>query len=171
MPDLPLHPAIVHLPLGLAFAVPLVAIGVTVAYWRGRLPRAAFAVVFALQVVVAASGGAAMLAGQREEHRVERVVGKRAIEAHEERAEAFVWTAAAVAAAGLALLVVPARAVGALSAVVIAGTLAVGVLGAVTGEAGGEIVYRHGGAAAYVTTGADGRPVPVPASGEKDDDD
>lgn len=171
MPDLPLHPAIVHLPLGLAFAVPLVAIGIAVAYWRGRLPRAAFGVLFALQLILAASGGAAMLAGEREEHRVERVVGKQVIHDHEERAEAFVWTAAAVAAAGLALLLVPARAVSAVATVVIAGTIAVGALAVVTGQAGGAIIYRHGGAAAYALPEPGARPASVPASRSAKDDD
>lgn len=149
MPDLPLHPAIVHLPLGLAFVAPLVAIGIYLAYRRGRLPRAAFAILAGLQLVLAGSALGAMLAGHRDEHRVEKVVGERVVHDHEERGEALVWTAGAVAAVTIALLLVPARAVGFVAALAIAGTLAVAVLAFLTGKAGGEIVYRHGGAAAF----------------------
>jgi hypothetical protein len=35
------------------------------------------------------------------------------------------------------------------AALVVAGTLAVAALAFLTGKAGGEIVYRHGGAAAF----------------------
>ncbi|HEY6099286.1 MAG TPA: hypothetical protein VIW03_07640, partial [Anaeromyxobacter sp.] len=128
MADLPLHAALVHVPLGLAFAAPLVAMGVSIAFRRGRLPRAAFAIVAGLQILIAGSGAAAVLAGHRDEDRVEKVVGKRPVHEHEERGEAFVWAAAAVAAAGIALLLVPARAVGAMAALAIAGTIAVAVL-------------------------------------------
>lgn len=161
MTDLPLHPAIVHVPLGLAFVMPLVAIGVWLAVRRGRLPRSAFAVVAALQLVVAGAGFAAMAAGDREAKRVASVVGKDVVETHEDRAEAFVWTAAAVAAVSIALLFVPDRFVTAGAALTAAGTLAVVALAYATGEAGGEIVYRRGGAAVY----ANGAPPPAAARG------
>ncbi len=166
MPDLPLHPALVHVPLGLSFAVPLVAIGISVAFRRGRLPRAAFAILAGLQLFLSASAVAALLAGERDQRRVERVAGRQAVHEHEERAEAFVWTACAVAALGIALLVVPARAAGAVAALVVAGSLAVAVLAFLPGEAGGEIIYRLGGAAAWTTPPAAG----APAGGEHPDD-
>jgi uncharacterized membrane protein len=151
MLDAPLHPALVHVPLGLAFVLPLVAIGISVAFWRNRLPRSAFAILAALQLFLAASGLAAMAAGDREQRQAEKIVGKRVIHDHEERGEAFVWAAFAVAALATALLFVPARAVGAAAALTIAGTVVVAALAFATGKAGGEIVYRHGGAAAYFT--------------------
>jgi uncharacterized membrane protein len=162
MLDAPLHPALVHVPLGLSFVVPLVAIGISIAFWRERLPRSAFAILAALQLVLAGSGLAAMAAGDRDEHRVERLVGKQVVHDHEERAEAFVWAAFAVAALATALLLVPGRAVGGTAALTIAGTVAVAALAFATGKAGGEIVYRHGGASVY-SAPAD---VVVPARGE-----
>lgn len=166
MLDIPLHPALVHLPLGLSLVAPLVAIGIWLGFARGRLPRSAFAILAGLLLLLAVSGFAAMQAGHREEDRVEKVAGRRAVHEHEERGEAFVWTASIVAALGIALLVVPARAVHAAAALTVAGTLAVAVLAFLTGKAGGEIIYRHGGAAAYATpSGA------VPPAGEAHDDD
>jgi hypothetical protein len=146
---LPLHPAVAHLPLGLAFAVPLVAIGIAIAHRRGRLPRAAFAVLVGLQALLVGSGVVALQLGERDEHSVERIVAESVIERHEERAEVFVWGAGAVLAGAAALLVVPAGAVGGLAAVVAAATIGVAALGAGVGHAGGEIVYVHGGADAF----------------------
>jgi uncharacterized membrane protein len=165
--DTPLHPALVHVPLGLSFVVPLVAIGISIAFWRNRLPRSAFAILAALQLVLAGSGLAAMAAGNREERRVEKVVGRKVVHDHEERGEAFVWAAFAVAALATALLLVPGRAVGGAAALTIAGTFAVAALAFATGKAGGEIVYRHGGAAAYFTP----TKVVVPAGDELGHDD
>ena len=107
MSTLPLHPAFVHLPLGLAFAVPLVAIGLTLWHLRGRVPRGAFAILLGLQALLVASGVVAMQLGERDEHRVEAIVAEQVIEAHEERAEVFLWAAGVVLAASAALLFVP----------------------------------------------------------------
>ena len=56
MAPLPLHPAIVHIPLGLAFVMPLLALGLTWATWRAHRPRRAFAVLVALQLLVGLAG-------------------------------------------------------------------------------------------------------------------
>lgn len=154
MPTLPLHPAIVHVPLGLAFVVPLLAAGLAMAYRRGALPRAAFGVLVGAQALLVAGGVVAMQLGERDEKQVEAVVGEPALEAHEERAEAFVWTAAVVLAGTVAILVVPAGAVTAVAAVVAVATLAVAGLAVAVGEAGGTIVYERGGAAAFAPRGA-----------------
>ncbi|MFO0584246.1 MAG: DUF2231 domain-containing protein [Anaeromyxobacter sp.] len=164
MPTVPLHPAIVHVPLGLAFVIPLVAAAIAVAVQRQRLPRSALAVVVGLQLVVAGGGFVAMAIGDREAHRVEAVVGEPAVEAHEERAELFVWSSVAVLVAAAALLVVPARALGALSAAVVVGSAGVAALGVRAGHAGGQIVYTHGGAAAF---GA--HPPPAAVAADHDD--
>jgi uncharacterized membrane protein len=155
----PMHPALVHVPLGLALAMPLVAGGLALAIWRGLLPRRAWLVAASLQLLLVAGGAAAYLAGEREERRVERVVGKELIESHEDRAEAFLWAAGAVLAVALAGLALPERRVPAAAAVATAGAIAVAALGVWTGKAGGELVYRHGAASAYSgatpTAGAD----------------
>ena len=103
MSTLPLHPAIVHVPLGLAFVIPLVAIALAVAYARGRLPRSAFAILLGLQVVLVAGGGIALKLGERDEKLAERVVPERLIEEHEERAELFLGAAAVVLAGMIAV--------------------------------------------------------------------
>ena len=159
MPD-PLHPALVHLPLGLALATPLLAAGIALAAWRGLLPRRAWIAVVALQALLVAGGVAALVTGEEDGERVEKLVGEDPVEAHEERAEAFVWAAGAVLAAAAAALVVPARAAGALAALSLAGMVAVAGLAIRTGQAGGELVYRHGAARAFAPGVAGGGPAP-----------
>jgi uncharacterized membrane protein len=173
MPSLPLHPAIVHVPIGLAVILPLIAIGIALAVRAGRLPRAAFAVVLVLQALLVGSGIAAYLAGEKDEHVAERVIAEKLIEGHEERAEAFLWAAGVVLAGAGALLVVPAGAVGLVSAAVVAGTVAVTGLGLWTGRAGGELVYVHGAAQAWRAPAAqEGDPRVLPARhGRHGDDD
>src|SRR5689334_484443 len=95
MTSLPLHPAVVHVPLGLAFVMPALALGFTWAVWAGRVrPRAWFALV-ALQALLLGAGLVAMTTGQREEDRVEAVVPESAIHQHEAAATRFLWVTGA----------------------------------------------------------------------------
>jgi hypothetical protein len=149
MPTVPLHPAIVHLPIGLALASPLVAGGLALALWKKLLPRRAFAVVVGLELLLLAGGVAALLAGERDSHVVERVVAEKLVDAHEERAEAFLWAAGVALAASAAVLFVPEAAVVPAAALAAAAALVVAGLGVWTGKAGGELVYVHGAAAAH----------------------
>ncbi len=152
MGDIPLHPALVHVPLGLAFLMPFVALGLALAMHRGWLPPRAWIVAVALQAVVAGAAIVAVRTGEQEEDRVEQVVAESTIEAHAERGEVFAWGAGlalAMSAVVLALrgrgkIVAAAAATGAM--VVVAG-LAVRV-----GHAGGQLVYVHGAGAAYATS-------------------
>ena len=174
MPTVPLHPALVHVPLGLAFVVPLVAAGIAFALWRGLLPRRGWLVLVVLQAVLVAGGAVALKTGEQEEDRVERVVGEAVLHRHEEAAEVFLWVAAVVLAAAAAVLVLPARLATAGAFAVLAGTLVVTALAVRTGQAGGELVYRHGAASAYGGAPAGAAAVPASVSqergGDHDDD-
>jgi uncharacterized membrane protein len=163
MSNLPLHPAIVHLPLGVALVVPFVAAGLAWAVWRDRLPRSSFAILVALQLLVVAGGLVAMWLGERDARRVEPVVGEAAVDTHEERAELFLWAAGAVLAGAAVLLVVPRGRAPAAAALVTAGAIGVALLGVRAGEAGGELVYRRGAAAAF-QEGASREAAAVPAT-------
>jgi uncharacterized membrane protein len=171
MSTLPLHPAIVHLPLGLAFVVPLLAIGLLVAHRRRALPRAAFAILVGAQALLVAGGVVAMQLGDRDAKRVEPIAGEAVVETHEERAEVFVWTAGAVLAGTVAILLVPAGAVTITASVVAAATLAVAGLALAVGEAGGRIVYQNGGATAFSAGAGQGRAVAGELRGRDGDDD
>lgn len=144
----PLHPAVVHLPLGVVVLLPLFAVGALIAGARGTRPGRAWSLVVALHAVLAASAWLALRTGGEEEDRVERVVPKAALEEHEEAGERL-WMLAlagfAVSGAGLfgGRFGVGARRVGATF------TLVLLWAGWATGHSGGELVYRHGAAGAY----------------------
>lgn len=171
----PLHPALVHFPIALMFFLPVVVLAGLVAIRRGYPPRRCWAVVLAFQGLLVLSATVALKTGEQEEERVEKVVAESVIGEHEEAAEAFLWAAAlvlVVTAAGL--LGGTAGSLGrSLGGV---GTLGVLALGVQLGNTGGELVYRHGAALAYVSPAsaaaqAAGEQGEVSEKGEKEDDD
>jgi len=173
MEGIPLHPAIVHLPIGLSVVMPLIAAAIGVALLKGWATKPMWLVVVALQAVVLVGGLAAMNTGEEEEEVVEKVVDERFIEEHEEKAEVFVWSAGITLALSAAVLVLGPQQVGAAALVTaLAAAVTLG-LGYRVGHSGGELVFKHGAAAAY--TG--GAAVGGAASGsgaqnaEPDDDD
>ena len=150
MNTLPLHPALVHLPMGLAILMPLLALGFAWALWTGRISTRAWAAVAGLQALLLASALVAINTGGAEEERVEAVVQESAIEAHEEAAELFTWAAGST----LILALLPfgfrsASSTRALSAATVVATMVVAGLGLRAGHAGGQLVYVHGAASAY----------------------
>ena len=163
--DLPLHPALVHLPLGLAALTPLLAAAL-LAFRRALGPAAAW--LLALSQGLALAGGiAAAQAGERDEDRAEAAgVPEAAIEAHEEGAEAFqallgAAFAAGAVAAGLGARAAAGPALG-LAALLSAAALGQGVR---VGHSGGELVWGPGGLAGAPAAGADGGPTGGPTGG------
>lgn len=157
MNSLPLHPAIVHLPMGLAILMPLLASGFAWAVWTGRAGRRAWVAVAGLQALLLASALVAINTGGAEEERVESVVSEAAIETHEETAEVFAWAAAASLA--LAILPFAVRSTSALrwlTASTVVATVVVAALGVRVGHAGGQLVYVHGAGAAYTNAAIPG---------------
>lgn len=168
--DLPLHPKIVHLPIALAVLLPLLSGGLLLAWWRQWLPPRVWTLVTAGQLLLVGSGVLALRSGEADEDRVERLVPEAALEAHEEAGERFVWAAALVAGITLLPLLLRgerARLAGATAAC--AGTFVVLALGYDVGARGGELVYRHGAAAAFAAPDVVGTATPSPR--RRDDDD
>jgi uncharacterized membrane protein len=138
----PMHPAVVHFPVVLAFLLPLFAIGAIWTIRRGTRARAAWSIPLAVAVGLAASSGE----GQSE--RVERVISEQRVESHEEMAEAFMAASmvlVATAAAGMIGGVVGKTA----RVVSVAGALVLVAGAAKVGHSGGQLVYKYGAARAY----------------------
>lgn len=169
MEGIPLHPALVHIPLGLSVVMPVLAAAIAVALLKGWATKPMWLVVIALQAVVLLSGLAAMNSGEEEEEVVEEVVDERFIEQHEERAEAFVWSAGVTLALSMAVLVLGPQQVGAAALVTAAAAAVTLGLGYRVGHSGGELVFRHGAAAAYAGAAASSQS--DDARGGRDDDD
>ena len=172
----PLHPMVVHFPIVLALLAPLAAGAVLWHGWRGAARPRMWLLVVALQCVAAASGWAAMWAGERDEDVVERVVGEAPLHAHEEAAEVFVITAGVAFALALAALFLPWGGAGrATAAVTVAAMIAAGVLVFRAGKSGGELVYVHNAGAAHSISAPSAAPSAAPSEKhrkhEKHDDD
>jgi uncharacterized membrane protein len=158
LPD-PLHPAVVHLPIALAVLTPLFAALLLLAIRSGRIPLLGWSVVVLLQALLVGSAYLAHETGEEDEERAEKVVDEALIEEHEEASDWVLWLGGAgLAAALLGLARGPAGGFARAGALVISLlTLAAAVR---TGHLGGELVYRHGAANAYL------EPPPGAAPGE-----
>lgn len=157
MNSLPLHPALVHLPLGLALLMPLLTAGFAWALWTGRVPARGWLAVVALQTLLLGSGLMAIRSGGAEEDRVESIVAETAIERHEAFAEQFVWAVGLTLVLATLVMVFrrPAVARGLASGMVVA-TVVVAGLALRTGHAGGQLVYVHNAGAAYAGVAGSG---------------
>jgi uncharacterized membrane protein len=149
LPD-PLHPAVVHLPIALAILIPGFAILGVPLIQRGLLPARSWALIVLLQALLVGSGWLALETGEEQEERVERVVAERHIEAHEEAAERFLLLAGmGLLASAAGLLPRRGGAIGRVAGTAV--TLVVLAAGLSVGHSGGELVYKHGAANAYLT--------------------
>lgn len=145
----PLHPAVVHFPIVLVILLPLVALGAMVAIRRGASPWRAWAIPVTVAAGLWASAWLAVESGEADEDRVERVVAESAIERHEQAAERFlVLSGVLLLVAATGLVRGPLGSAGRVIATV--GAMGLVVVGAQVGAAGGELVYRHGAADAFV---------------------
>lgn len=152
LPD-PLHPAVVHLPIALAILVPMFAVGALIAIRRQARPSRVWPVVVALMMALSVSAWAATETGEDQEDRVERVVGDAPLHTHEEAAENFLWLSVGlmgVAAVGL----LGGRVGTSARLLATAGSAALLFVGYQVGHTGGELVYTHGAASAYVSSAA-----------------
>ena len=136
--------------MALAFIMPLLTLALVLAWWRKWLPARAWSIAVVLQLLLVASGVASLRSGEAEEERVEQIVEESFIEAHEEAAEAFVWTSAGVLVLMAIACGFASRPFGLpLAALASVGAFVVFGLGYRTGKLGGELVYKHGAASAY----------------------
>lgn len=153
MNELPLHPALVHIPIGLAVAMPFVLAGLLVALLRGKVTRKSFAAAAGLQALVVGGGIVAFVTGGADEERVEAIVREALIERHETLAGVFLGVAIFVLLAAVAAALAPTRWTRPLAAVATVSSFAALGIGVLVGHAGGQLVYQHGAASAYTQSG------------------
>lgn len=144
----PLHPAVVHFPVVLAFLLPVFAIGALWVIRRGTRMRVAWSLPLGLAIALTASAWLAVTTGGNQGERVERVVSEQVIEEHEEMAEAFL-AASAVLTAIAALGLIGGRAGKVARVLTAAGAVVLMAGAARVGHAGGQLVYKYGAGSAY----------------------
>lgn len=147
----PLHPAIVHFPIVLVVLLPIFGIGALWMIRRGASARRAWALPLAIAAGLTLSAFVAVRTGEAQEERVEEVVTERVLHGHEEAAERFLVLSGVllvIAAAGLASGNVGRSA----RLIATAGAVALIYAGIQVGRSGGELVYTHGAASAYIDT-------------------
>ncbi len=150
-PELPLHVALVHVPLGGSVLVPLI---VAVLLIVPRDDRRTWWVAVLLQAAVVVGGFVAAATGEDQALAVQFLVDAAPIEAHEDAGHVFLAASAAVLAA-LAVGAAGRTAVRrrrAAAAALILGLLAAG-LGIRAGHLGGELVFVHGAVRAHESAG------------------
>lgn len=165
----PLHPAVVHFPIVLTVLLPIFAAGALWAIHRGVKPTRAWAVPLALAAALTLSAFVAVETGESQEERVESVVSGQILHTHEEAGKRFLVLAGVLTLVmGTGLLAgragVAARGLGTVGAIAL-------VAAAVqVGAAGGELVYRHGAAAAYAAAATSPDQPAIGVRGEEKDD-
>jgi uncharacterized membrane protein len=173
LPD-PLHPAVVHFPIVLMFLLPLAALWAVL--YRRRHPErhGAWVLTTALAGALTLSAWVAVETGERDEEKVEEAVPEVSLETHEEAAQRFLLLSAGVLVlAGVGLL--RGRIGSAARLATTAGAFGLVAAGAMVGHSGGDLVYRHGAAAANAAAGpgageAAGETEQGEARGESSDD-
>lgn len=147
---MPLHPAIVHVPLGLALVSPFIYLLLVVMINKNWLPQKAWLLAVFIQALLMGSVLYAEKLGESDEEKVEQVVAEKWIEEHEEKAELFIkveWVVSLTVVAGLFRWL---SFVGKLRYLAVMLSFLTMVSAYLTGHSGGELVYVKGGARAWL---------------------
>lgn len=149
---MPLHAAVVHVPLGLALISPLVYLVLAILIWKKWLPPRAWILALLIQSLLLGSALYAEKLGHHDHEKVEDVIEEKWVEGHEERAEIFIRVEAGVFVF-VAMGFLPwlsfadkLRCLAFLTSVVAL------YFAYQTGHSGGELVYVKGAAKAYFET-------------------
>ncbi|PIP93815.1 MAG: hypothetical protein COW00_04465 [Bdellovibrio sp. CG12_big_fil_rev_8_21_14_0_65_39_13] len=145
MDNLPLHPAIVHLPLGLIIFAPILSL-LFLFYFKDlvNFKRNWLIVVF-LHLFVMGGALVAKKTGEIEEERVEKIIGHHEIHEHEEKAEFFIVLSIVFFLVSGAVLAPNKTAVRkGLQYTLLLGQLGLIAVGINVGHSGGEMVFSQG---------------------------
>ena len=146
----PLHPAIVHFPLVLAFLLPISAVTAAWTIRKGSRVTRAWLVPLAIAAALSLTSWLAVETGENQDERVEQIVAEQPLETHEEAAEHFL-TASIVVLLITGAGMVKGRAGGVARYASLAVAIALVGGAAYVGHTGGQLVYKHGAASAYAT--------------------
>ena len=160
--QVPFHPVIVHLPIALTIILPVLILVFAFLIKSNKMSTQAWLVIIGLQLATTVTGYIALESGEDEEALVQKVVDKKLIHHHEESAEIFVGSTVLALVLSVAVFFLRKELQFPIHLVVCLVSLISCYLVYETGGTGGELVYRHGAAGAYVKTEL----IPPPTTGE-----
>jgi uncharacterized membrane protein len=151
MIDLPLHPLVVHFPIVLGSLLPFLAIGLWWAIRKWKWPDKVWSLVSVVALVYCLFAVTAVLLGEEDEEKVEKIVSERVIEEHEEAGEWIPWIAGTLFLVSLAGSTAFRYSKQSKIAMIVLSL--VGVVPLVnTGHTGAKLVYEHGASIAHLST-------------------
>jgi uncharacterized membrane protein len=145
----PLHPAVVHFPIAVTFLLPVLIVVFAMMIRANKMTPKGWLIIVGLQLAVVISGYVSLETGETEEHKVEKVISKSLIHEHEEAAEIFVGSTVIALVLSIAAFFIRKEIGFKLKLGIAVLTLISCYLAYRTGELGGELIYKHGGASAY----------------------
>jgi uncharacterized membrane protein len=147
--QVPFHPIIVHFPLAITFLLPVLVLIFALMIKSNKMSQKAWLIIIGLQVLTTATGYISLESGEEAEEVAERVVQKKVIHEHEERAEIFVGSTVLALILSIAAFFLRKEIQYLVQLGICLVTLVSCFLAYRTGESGGELVYRYGAASAY----------------------
>lgn len=150
--ELPIHPMLVHLPLGLSLILPLLILIFLILIKLGKMDSKLWSIIIGLQLLLTFSGYVTITTGENEEEIVKEVVSKKLIALHETKAEMFVGASVITLVLSVGSFFIDRKFQFKTHLTVLAASLFTVFLAFRAGESGGRLVYEHGAASAYETS-------------------
>lgn len=167
----PLHPAVVHLPLGISLVLPFLALAATVGLWKRWVPVRTWWVIVALQAMMVVGSFACIQTGEKEKDLVGGMVDDDPVDAHEDAAHTFTRATMGAFVVSVGMGFAQATRVAPLGNLLVT-LLSLGLmlLGARAGHLGGRLVYVHNAAEAHLPEST-GKEAPEKKGDQPSDDD
>lgn len=146
----PLHPIIVHFPIALTVILPVLILVFAFMMKLNKLSRQTWLIIIGLQLATTVTGYIALETGETDEDVVEKVVDRKFIHEHEEAAEIFVGATVVALVLSIGSFFLKTQILFTVQLVIGFVSLICCYLAYNTGILGGELVYKHGAASAYV---------------------
>lgn len=154
--QVPFHAMIVHFPLALTFLIPFAMLIFAYMIQVKKMTPQAWLMVIGLQMALTISGYVALESGENEEHLVEKVLDKTYIHEHEEASEIFVGSTVVMLVLSIAAFFLKNELQFKMQLLVALLSITSCYLAYRAGKLGGELVYHHGAARAYIQEAGNG---------------